>query len=67
MTKTQANKILNDTDCKDFVLKIFELLNGESYSDAVKIIDAVKYFLAEHSYVDKELAKDLIESSVDNE
>lgn len=54
--------IREDATKKELVLKILELLNGESYEDSREILDVAGYFLKKNSYVDFELAKDIINS-----
>ncbi len=64
MTKKQANQIMNDTGCKDIVFKILDELNGESYSDAKKILDVINFFISHHAYIDKDMAQSLINADL---
>ena len=61
-----ANKfeksLIEDNTKKEAVLKILEMLEGESFNDSVEILDTAKYFLKENCFVDYNLAKDLISS-----
>ena len=54
--------IREDITKKKLVLNILELLNGESYEDSAEILAVAVYFLKKNSYVDFELAKDIIEN-----
>lgn len=64
MTIKQVRQVIDDTNSKDLVLKILDELNGESYLDAKKILDVVKYFVESHSYVDKDMAHSLIDTQL---
>lgn len=60
---SKYEKIITEgTVKKNAVLKILEMLEGESYSDAKEILDTAHYFLKENVYLDYNLAKELIES-----
>ena len=56
--------IVEDSVKKEYVLKILEILNNESYSDAKTILDTAQYFLTQNSYLDFNLAQDLINNLV---
>lgn len=64
MTKTAANKLMNEIGCKQTIFKILDLLNGESFNDCKNILDLTAFYLKEHSFVDSEMAKNLIEESL---
>lgn len=56
--------IVEDSVKKEYVLKILEILNNESYSDVKTILDTAQYFLTQNSYLDFNLAQDLINNLV---
>lgn len=60
MTKKQADNFVYELGCKDAVKQILTLLNGESYDDAKKILDAVAVYLKFGTFVDAELIKDIV-------
>lgn len=57
----KLEKIFEDSTKKKLVLEIIEKLNGESYDDCKEIIDAVSVLLKAHSFLDADLARDIIE------
>lgn len=63
MTKKQAENFIDELGCKNAVKQIFALLNGENYSDAVKILDAVKAYLQVGTFVDADLINGLIDAT----
>ena len=63
MTKKQAQNFIYEMGCKDAVKSILNLLNGENYADAVKILDSVKVYLQEGTFVDAEVINGIIEDS----
>jgi len=62
MTKKQADTIIDELGFKDNVKSILILLNGESYEDAKKILDAIGVYLKHSTFVDAELAKDFLDA-----
>ena len=63
MTNTSAIKKLNDNPTyKTQVIAVLKNLNGESYSDALEILELAKYFLTTNAMLDYELARDIINS-----
>lgn len=57
----KLEKIFEDETKKKMVLEIIEKLNGESYDDCKEIIDAVNFMLKAYSFLDVDLARDVIE------
>lgn len=66
MTK-QEKILLENPEKKDAVLKILELLNSESFSDAKEILDLAAHFVKENAYVDYDLAKDRINDIIEGD
>ena len=62
MTKSVASKKVNEIGCKETIYKILDLLNGETFNDCMAILELTKFFIKEHSFVDAEMAKALIDS-----
>ena len=61
MTQTTViKKLSEDTTRKQAVIDVLKCLHGESYSDAVQILDLAKHFLSLNSMLDYELARDII-------
>lgn len=57
------DKILaQDATKKEFVLKILEIFDGESYNDAKEILDLVAAILKDNTFLDYSLARDMINS-----
>ena len=67
MTKTSANKLMNEIGCKKTIFQILDLLNGETFNDCKNILDLTAFFIKEHSFVDSDMAKKLIEESIGDE
>ena len=63
MTKKQAQNFIYELGCKDAVKDILKLLNGENYADAVKILDSVKVYLQEGTFVDAEVINGIIDDA----
>lgn len=67
MTRKQADTFIYELGCKDAVKQILTLLNGESYEDAKKILDAVAVYLKLGTFVDADLIKDIVDGSAKDE
>lgn len=52
MTITAMKTFLEDENNKEVVTKITELLNGQSYENALKILEVVTAYLKKSSFVD---------------
>ena len=52
MTITGMQKFMEDKNNKEIVIKISELLNGQSYEIALQILQVVAAYLKKNSYVD---------------
>lgn len=61
----QEKILMENPEKKETVLKILEMLNSESYTDAKEILDLAAYFVKDNSYVDFELAKDRINDIIE--
>lgn len=57
---TKFERFVTDETNRKVVLKILELLNGETLEDAKEILKAAEHFLKQNSYFDYSLAHDLI-------
>lgn len=62
MTRSIANKKVHEIGCKETIYQILDLLNGETFSDCMEILKLTEFFIKEHSFVDSEMAKALIDS-----
>ena len=52
MTVTAMKNFLEDDNNKEIVTKIADLLNGQSYEVALKILEVVTVYLKKNSFVD---------------
>lgn len=58
-----AEKIIrSEISKRELVLKVLEILNGETYADAKDVLDLAAFYLKNNACLDFELARDVIEA-----
>lgn len=67
MTKTTAVKELKENGFQKIVCDIIELLGSENYGNAKKILKTVEYYIEINSFVDAELAQQMLEDDLTDE
>lgn len=54
--------IAGDNQKREVVLKILEMLNGESFNDAKEILELSQHYMKENTFLDYDLAREMIQA-----